>query len=516
MQRRQAEHGEVMKAITMVQKFLRRKRWYKLIGTKIPLVEGPCGLRFFPIYNSAMKLEGVQGETKDYKGTALWCLSPNSWFRLLFIAIVEWEWFERLSLFVVVSNCMMLAMQGPPGSNTGPEAAFYEAADLGFTYMFTVELMLRSVAMGFRGHPDSYLADHWNKLDCFVVVASWLPLIIPSLSHMNALRAVRALRPLRTINRLPLLRKQVETLLESLPQLLDVAMLSGFIMVVFGVLGVQLFQGTLLYRCYEADAPLGASPVDPRGDSIAGVCAPSAEVMAFGVEGRSEQAWSSLSEQGSCPDAGQACKFYGVNPLYGTISFDDIGSAWMTIYQCVTLEGWTDVLYMTARVSGVAAGAYFISLVIFGSFYVLNLFLAVMWHVNNRPQSQLLAELEAEAKKKPKKEKDGSFQGSQQAAEESRHSALPAAARSRSPAGTRSFTRRASTIVSCEAFVGSSAFQGLSIGLIVVNVGIMMLERYPMSPELGSMLEASNLILTVRRQNAAWLPRLLNPFVPFP
>ena len=60
MQRRQAEHGEVMKAITMVQKFLRRKRWYKLIGTKIPLVEGPCGLRFVPIYNSAMKLEGVQ------------------------------------------------------------------------------------------------------------------------------------------------------------------------------------------------------------------------------------------------------------------------------------------------------------------------------------------------------------------------------------------------------------------------------------------------------------------------
>ena len=75
----------------------------------------------------------------------------------------------------------------------------------------------------------------------------------------------------------------------------------------------------------------------------------------------------------------QACKYYGVNPLHGVISFDDIGSAWMTIYQCVTLEGWTDVLYMTSRVEGIASGIYFVSLVVFGSFYVLNLFLAVLW-----------------------------------------------------------------------------------------------------------------------------------------
>ena len=33
---------------------------------------------------------------------------------------------------------------------------------------------------------------------------------------------------------------------------------------------------------------------------------------------------------------------------------------------------------MTSRTSGLAAGLYFISLVILGSYYVLNLFLAVM------------------------------------------------------------------------------------------------------------------------------------------
>ena len=39
------------------------------------------------------------------------------------------------------------------------------------------------------------------------------------------MRAVRALRPLRTINRLPGMRRQVATLIESIPHLVDVALL---------------------------------------------------------------------------------------------------------------------------------------------------------------------------------------------------------------------------------------------------------------------------------------------------
>ena len=66
----------------------------------------------------------------------------------------------------------------------------------------------------------------------------------------------------------------------------------------------------------------------------------------------------------------------------------------MTIYQCVTLEGWTDVLYMTSRVEGIAAGFYFVSLVVFGSFYVLNLFLAVMFDefINAKADDKALEE----------------------------------------------------------------------------------------------------------------------------
>ena len=221
----------------------------------------------------------------------------------------------------------------------------------------------------------AYLRDGWNKFDIVIVGASWLPLIVPQLSNTSAMRAVRALRPLRTINRLPGIRRQVATLIESIPHLVDVAMLSAFLMVVYGVLGLQLFKGTLLHRCFE---PGAHTPIDASGTSgTSGVCAPTSSGVLQGTSG--VHGTSSHVQRGTC-DVGYECRMYAVNPSFGTISFDDILSTWVTIFQVITLEGWTDVLYMTSRAAGPVAGFYFISLVCLGSFYVLNLFLAVMWH----------------------------------------------------------------------------------------------------------------------------------------
>ena len=51
---------------------------------------------------------------------------------------------------------------------------------------------------------------------------------------------------LRAYNRLPAMRKQVNTLLHSLPRLGDVGLLSAFVLVILGVLGLQLFKGVSL------------------------------------------------------------------------------------------------------------------------------------------------------------------------------------------------------------------------------------------------------------------------------
>jgi len=63
---------------------------------------------------------------------------------------------------------------------------------------------------------------------------------------------------------------------------------------------------------------------------------------------------------------------------YGIMHFDNVGMASLSIFRVITLEGWTGVMYNYLDSTGVLAGLFFPMLVIIGSFFLLNLFLAVI------------------------------------------------------------------------------------------------------------------------------------------
>ena len=46
-----------------------------------------------------------------------------------------------------------------------------------------------------------------------------------------------------------------------------------------------------------------------------------------------------------CVD-GMVCRPDWVGPNDGITSFDNFGLAMLTVFQCITLEGWTDVMYL--------------------------------------------------------------------------------------------------------------------------------------------------------------------------
>ena len=306
-----------------------------------------------------------------YSGHAL-CglLAPDNPVRLCAIWLCEQPVFDNTVLFVIIVNSAFLAVSPPTGG--GPiNEVWSHMLELWFTILFTIELSIKVLAMGFAGREGTYLADGWNRLDCTVVLLGWAPYIFPSLANLSAIRSLRALRPLRTINQLPGLRRQARTLFDSLPKLSDVAMLGVFMLALFGVLGLQLFKGALRSRCYALSPPpppapllhlVNGVPIDVPAPSppTAAVAAQQAFLDASALGSRARMAApvgvAPLDEddfvcndggvpgaQGTC-EPGEVCLYYGHNPAYGTESFDSITAACMTIFQCVTLEGWVDVM----------------------------------------------------------------------------------------------------------------------------------------------------------------------------
>ena len=65
---------------------------------------------------------------------------------------------------------------------------------------------------------------------------------------------------------------------------------------------------------------------------------------------------------------------------FGVTRFNTLPTAFVTIFQCITEEGWTDVMYqiMDGWMPGPGA-VYFVLLIMVGSFFCLNLTLAVIW-----------------------------------------------------------------------------------------------------------------------------------------
>lgn len=82
----------------------------------------------------------------------------------------------------------------------------------------------------------------------------------------------------------------------------------------------------------------------------------------------------------SIPPYGCFCvRDASLNPNYGITHFDNILAAFLTIFQCVSLEGWTDVMYQLQDAVTTYCWTYFIVLVVFGSFFAVNLALAVLY-----------------------------------------------------------------------------------------------------------------------------------------
>ena len=78
------------------------------------------------------------------------------------------------------------------------------------------------------------------------------------------------------------------------------------------------------------------------------------------------------------------------SPNYGYTNFDNVLSAWLTIFQCISLEGWTQVMYNVADAVSPWGWIYFVLMVILGAFFAVNLALAVLFvsFVSGRKQDE--------------------------------------------------------------------------------------------------------------------------------
>ena len=274
-----------------------------------------------------------------YGKFSLCCLRPATWPRRPAIFLVESPLFDPVILITILANCVTMAWQSPLDPPGTWKAEFLDVCEWVFLAIFTFELTIKIVAYSLVTHDEAYLRDPWCQLDFVVVGLAWLPILFPTLGNYSALRAFRALRPLRALKRVPGMPVLVQWILSVLPKMGNVLSLCGFVLLVFGIVGMELFKGALHYRCalpgFVEDA---AHPAHYRTRALKGGSS-SQQLVSNDPQAPWDTGVACNPSDGAaaeqCP-AGSTCAYFNESYENGLVSFDTIMVAYIALMECIT------------------------------------------------------------------------------------------------------------------------------------------------------------------------------------
>ena len=229
--------------------------------------------------------------------------------------------------------------------------------DLAFAGVFTIEAAIKIIADGLLFTPNAYFGGTWGLIDGIVLLTLWIS-VITSLSNLGqvsrAVNAFKALRALRLLNVSDNARDTFQSvIIIGGWKVISAAFVSLSLLIPFAIYGLNLFHGQFL-ECNDSQ-----TGIDQLTDCI-------------GEYPSSPFDWTVLAPRAVS------------NPYF---NFDSFGSALSILFQIVSQEGWTDVMWQAMSMRGVGLNpqpfasqgnaVFFIIFNLLGTVFVLTLFISV-------------------------------------------------------------------------------------------------------------------------------------------
>ncbi|KAG7696870.1 hypothetical protein KL950_001797 [Ogataea haglerorum] len=245
------------------------------------------------------------------------------------------------------------------------ENLFYEhpwnwatEVDLVFSILFTLEFLIKVIADGFARTPNAYLRSAWDAIDFVVLISFWITTFGEMFRDFNLVVIVGEARALRGLRLLTITRRSKEyfnyAVISGARKMLGAVLIAMTLLLPFSLWGLQLFVGKLA-KCSDSSSDYDNCILEYSNEVFK---------------------WEVLSP-----------KAY-VNPY---LNFDDFGNSLSSLFQIISLEGWTDLLLnlMNITVRGQPpktfaspGNGFFVIIFIFCSIVIiLNLFVSVI--INN-------------------------------------------------------------------------------------------------------------------------------------
>ncbi|XP_009642504.1 sodium channel protein type 4 subunit alpha [Egretta garzetta] len=329
---------------------------------------------------------------------ALYLLGPFHPIRRGAIKVLIHSLFSMFIMITILTNCVFMTLSNPP--------AWSKNVEYTFTGIYTFESLIKILSRGFCIDNFTFLRDPWNWLDFMVISMAYITEFV-DLGNISALRTFRVLRALKTITVIPGLKTIVGALIQSVKKLSDVMILTVFCLSVFALIGLQLFMGNLRQKCVRwpplndtllgdlwldndmsANTTLYSNFTDGITSNFTSNFTSNStfdfeayindEANFYFLDGALDALLcGNSSDAGKCPE-GYQCMKAGRNPNYGYTSYDTFSWAFLALFRLMTQDFWENLFQLTLRAAGKTYMIFFVVVIFLGSFYLINLILAVV------------------------------------------------------------------------------------------------------------------------------------------
>ncbi|XP_015676422.1 sodium channel protein type 8 subunit alpha isoform X2 [Protobothrops mucrosquamatus] len=300
---------------------------------------------------------------------ALYILSPVNLLRRIAIKILIHSVFSMIIMCTILTNCVFMTFSNPP--------EWSKQVEYTFTGIYTFESLVKIIARGFCIDSFTFLRDAWNWLDFSVIMMAYVTEFV-DLGNVSALRTFRVLRALKTISVIPGLKTIVGALIQSVKKLSDVMILTVFCLSVFALIGLQLFMGNLRNKCVIWPIDLNETYLENGTKGFNWEEYSNNMSNFYTIPGFLDPLLcGNSSDAGQCPE-GYTCMKAGRNPNYGYTSFDTFSWAFLALFRLMTQDFWENLYQLTLRAAGKTYMIFFVLVIFVGSFYLVNLILAVV------------------------------------------------------------------------------------------------------------------------------------------
>jgi len=324
------------------------------------------------------RLTSSCGPGATLSGTSLGVFGPKNAARRWVFRAMHGERAEAVVLATVAGHFVTLVLLASRDEGDGGRVArALRAMDFAVLCAYSVEAAARIFSLGLFGHKHAYLASVYNQLDALIVGVSWLSASARWRGYDSLLARVRVgqlrlFRGVLALKRFKLATVVVfiaESLHKSLPLLRDVTVITVVCAVFYALMGMGIFGGSLRRRCVETTSASTANAFYSAVSDPPLFCGDTAyEVGHKGYV---------------CPgvydsNSSLFCSELVGNPEHGYQSFDSFSSTLLVMFQCVTIESWQEVMFAIINAEYKSSAAYFITLIIVGTYFIVSVFVAAV------------------------------------------------------------------------------------------------------------------------------------------